>query len=129
MQTDNTKMQTDNTKMQTDIKENYNEQNNGCIIAATLSKLSINAEDNVYDSDLYEDSDSDSDSDADGDELDTLNESFRLAYGSHDEEELEDTTCIMCSLVVKSRTSFCNASCEQNYLNNQLHTINFNNED
>jgi hypothetical protein len=119
MQTDNTKMQTDNTKMQTDIKENDNEQNTSCIIATSLEK-----EDFKFAIDL-----DDSNSDTDGDELDALNESFKLVCGFDNEdeykEELEELekytnyTCIMCSNILKVRTSFCNASCEQNYLKNE----------
>jgi hypothetical protein len=119
-------MQTDNTKMQTDIKENNNEHNNGCIIANTLEKedfkFAIDLEDSI-----------DSNSDSDGDELDALNESFKLACGSQDEdkEDKEDKeelaelakytnyTCIMCSNILKVRTSFCNASCEQKYFKNE----------
>jgi len=109
-----TKMQSDNTKMQSDIKESDIKENNGIIIAVTLANV-----------DLVEDA-SDSDSDSDFNEQTLLNDSFRLTYGSDNEdkdkeEDNKDTnyTCIMCGLVLKVRTSFCNAFCEQKYLKNE----------
>ncbi len=110
------KMQTDNTKMQTDIKESDNKEsdikvsdikeNNGIIIAVTLANV-----------DLVEDA---SDSDSDFNEQTLLNDSFRLTYGSDNEDNKDaNYTCIMCGLVLKVRTSFCNAFCEQKYLKNE----------
>lgn len=107
--------------MQSDIKEyDFKEYDfkeyNGSIIAATLANV-----------DLVEEA---SDSDSDSNEQTLLNESFRLTYGSDnedkddkddkDEDNKDDNyTCIMCGLVLKVRTSFCNAYCEQKYLKNE----------
>jgi hypothetical protein len=99
-------MQTDNFKI--------NEQNI-CIIAATLEKTNIELDE----------------PDSDSDEQTLLNESFMRTQCSEDKEsELDlDTninintntiyTCTMCSLVLKINTSFCNASCEQKYVNHK----------
>ena len=107
------------TRMQTNNKETDNKQNNICIIAATLDKTNIE----------LDKPDSDSDSDSDSNEQTLLNESFMRTQCSEDNEsELDlDTntntninyTCTMCSLVLKINTSFCNASCEQKYLNHK----------
>jgi hypothetical protein len=108
-------MQTDNFKI--------NEQNI-CIIAATLEKTNIE----------LDEPDSDSDEpDSDSDEQTLLNESFMRTQCSEDNEsesELDTNininintntiyTCTMCSLVLKINTSFCNASCEQKYVNHK----------
>jgi hypothetical protein len=108
------KMQTDNSKI--------NEQNS-CILASPLKK-----EDFKFVIELEDSSSSDSDSDVN--EQIALNESFRLTYASDNENENENENepevnkvvnyiCTMCNLVVKSRSSFCNASCEKKYLKNE----------